>query len=60
VRSETGKVLGLFNTGFFQPEGQKVPIANFVFAGDKVVVLAVDRLWIVQIAEMVVNPQRFG
>jgi hypothetical protein len=53
-------VLGLFNTGFFQPEGQKVPIANFVFAGDKVVVLAVDRLWIVQIAEMVVNPQRFG
>ena len=49
VRNPRGKVLGVFNaeTLLDQPYGTK--IANFALAGDKLIVLAADRIFVVKL-----------
>ena len=32
---------------------EKVPIANFALEGDKLVILAIDRIWIVELGQNV-------
>lgn len=65
VRSKEGKVLGVFSAKFFLKGGGEgegvgaVKIANFALAGDRLVVLAVERLWIVKLGEAVVGRERF-
>lgn len=58
VRSPSGKVIGVFNaeTLLASPD---VPIANFALAGDTLVVLAVQRLWTLKLAQMVVSRERY-
>lgn len=54
VRNSAGRTIGVFNKLFF---GREVSFGNLVLAGDVLVVLAVDRVWTVQLAQQVVTPQ---
>ncbi|KAL2825102.1 hypothetical protein BJY01DRAFT_256343 [Aspergillus pseudoustus] len=60
VRSPAGQVLGLFNKqvilGSTQPQ---IELTNFALAGDTLVVLAVDRVFKVRLAEVVIDAGRF-
>ncbi|KAF2101133.1 hypothetical protein NA57DRAFT_35982 [Rhizodiscina lignyota] len=64
----TGKVLGLFNAADIILENTEnpvnvrdvAPLANFALAGDKLVILAFNRIFGVDLAETVVNPVRYG
>ncbi len=58
VRSAEGQVLGVFNTEFFS--NSDVEIANFALAGDKLIFLALNRIWAVQLSETVVSATRGG
>ena len=51
VRGPSGKELGVFNSE--KLNDQDIPIANFALAGDKLVVLAYDRIWVVQLGQNV-------
>ena len=53
VRTPTGKVLGLFNSEAFSVN-QTQHVANFALAGDTLVILDVQRLWTVKLAQTVV------
>lgn len=59
VRNEDGRVLGVFNQEYFVGSNRTVNLAQFALAGDKLVVLAVERIWIVQLAHPVVAMDRF-
>lgn len=54
VRNPKGQELGVFNGEWLN--NQKIPIANFALAGDKLVVLAYDRIWVVQLGQNVTTP----
>lgn len=54
VRSPTGKVLGVFNAEALQ-DRKGSPLANFAIAGDKLVILAVDRVYILQLGQNVTS-----
>ena len=54
VRSPTGKVLGVFNAEALQ-DRKGSPLANFAIAGDKLVILAVDRLYVLQLGQNVTS-----
>lgn len=54
VRSPTGKVLGVFNAEALQ-DGKGIALANFAIAGDKLVILAVDRLYVLQLGQNVTS-----
>ena len=54
VRSPTGKVLGVFNAEALQ-DFSGVPIANFALAGDKLVILAIDRVYVLQLGQNVTS-----
>ena len=60
VRNSVGKVIGLFNKevilGSRNPE---VEMANFALAGDTLVLLAVDKVYTVKLAETVMSADRF-
>lgn len=56
VRSPTGKVLGVFNAEALQDRKGK-PLANFAIAGDKLVILAVDRLYVLQLGQNVTSAE---
>jgi hypothetical protein len=54
VRSPEGRVLGVFNVEFFNPDHPlALPLANFALAGDEVVVLGTNYLWTVKLAQVV-------
>ena len=54
VRSPTGKVLGVFNAEALQDTKGRA-IANFALAGDKLVILAGDRVWVLQLGQNVTS-----
>jgi len=57
VRRADGKVLGSFNSQAYlvNQTTEATPLANFALAGDILVVLAVDRLYRVKLAQKVVG-----
>lgn len=60
VRNSVGKVIGLFNKEVIL--GTQTPVAemaNFALAGDSLVLLALDKIVTIKLAEMVVSPDRF-
>lgn len=65
VRNAEGRVLGLFNAEALLIEGGMgdgtygIPITNFALAGDTLVILAVQRIWTVKLAETLIDPSRF-
>ncbi|KIW78547.1 hypothetical protein Z517_08385 [Fonsecaea pedrosoi CBS 271.37] len=59
VRNARGKVIGVFGANALQ-DGTRPPIANFALAGDKLVVLAVDRAYVVTLGQTVVTPGRYS
>ena len=61
VRNAAGKTLGIFNTGFFvDPTSPTSSVAQFALAGDVLVVLSINRIYTVQLAEIVVSPDRYS
>ena len=57
VRNAQGKELGVFNAeALVKPFSYKNPISNFALAGDKLVILAIDRVYVVQLAQNVTTP----
>ncbi|MDI1493085.1 MAG: hypothetical protein OHK93_004871 [Ramalina farinacea] len=58
VRSPQGKVLGVFNAEALEIGSRLPPIANFAIAGDKLVVLALDRLYVIQLGQNVTSAGR--
>ena len=59
VRNSQGKELGVFNAeSLVKPFSYKNPISNFALAGDKLVILAIDRIYVVQLAQNVTTPAR--
>lgn len=59
VRNNMGKVIGLFNAETLLVPGGQIPIANFALAGSTLVIEANERLWTVELAEVVVDGGRF-
>lgn len=60
VRNSRGKVLGVFNSEIFLENYQnEPPIANFALADDTLVVLAMQRVWTLKLAQTVVSPDRY-
>ena len=55
VRNSQGKVLGLFNSEAISSNGG-THIANFALAGDTLVLLDMQRLWTLKLAQTVVSP----
>ena len=60
VRNPAGKTIGVFNGPYYlsnkdNEAGDPIPIANFALAGDTLVILAVDRIWTVKLAKMIVE-----
>lgn len=49
VRSAAGKVLGVFNAESLVVGKDLPPMANFAIAGDKLVILALNRLYVPQL-----------
>ncbi|CAM6119590.1 unnamed protein product [Calypogeia fissa] len=58
VRNPRGKVIGVFNAETLLAS-QDVPMANFALAGDTLVVLALQRLWTMKLAQTVISPDRY-
>lgn len=58
VRNSRGKVIGVFNAEIL--DDSVTPMANFVLAGDKLVILGVNRVYVLQLAQTVVNPARYN
>lgn len=58
VRSPAGKVLGVFNVQYFNPDHPVGPaMANFAIANDEVIVLGTNYLWRVKLAQNVLSVQ---
>lgn len=57
VRSEGGKVLGVFNNGAITGNASFV-MENFALAGDTLVILDMERIWTVKLAQTVMTPER--
>ncbi|KAK5122308.1 hypothetical protein LTR85_004219 [Meristemomyces frigidus] len=58
VRSSSGKVLGFINAMALLDASEVLAgysLQNFALAGDKVVVLALDKIWVVQLATHIVK-----
>ena len=55
VRRPDGKVLGVFNSEALLVGNGLPPMANFALAGDKLVVLALDRVYVVQLGQNVTS-----
>lgn len=60
VRNSFGKVIGVFNKEvILGSPTPKVEMANFAIAGDTLVLLAVDKVYTVKLAEEVISPSRY-
>jgi gluconolactonase len=59
VRNARGKVIGLFNAETLLAPGSQTPIANFALAGRTLVVEANERLWRVELGEVIIDGGRF-
>lgn len=59
VRNPAGKVIGVFNSQYFQADKKaEAPfIANFALANDTLVFLSTSRLWTVKLGKTVVSSQ---
>lgn len=55
VRRPDGKVLGVFNAEALVVGNALPPIANFALAGDKLVILALDRVYVLQLGQNVTS-----
>ena len=55
VRRPDGKVLGVFNSEALVVGGGLPPMANFALAGDKLVILALDRVYVLQLGQNVTS-----
>lgn len=53
VRSAEGKVIGVFNAYYFTRDPVSTAIVQFELAGDTLVILGMDKLWTVKLAEVV-------
>jgi gluconolactonase len=51
VRSPRGKVLGVFNADALQ-DGTTPPLTNFALAGDKLIIQAVNKLYVVKLGQV--------
>jgi gluconolactonase len=58
VRNAQGKVLGLFNSEATVAK-PGTHLQNFALAGDTLVLLDIQRLWTLKLAQTVVDPRRF-
>jgi gluconolactonase len=58
VRSALGKVLGVFNSQAYSTNAATI-VANFALAGDQLIILDVERLWSVKLAQTLVSPERY-
>lgn len=47
----------MFNAEALQDE-RGAPLANFAIAGDRLVVLAVDRIWVLRLGQVVTTEER--
>ena len=56
VRSPSGKVLGVFNS-FAYSVNATTHVANFALAGNQLVILDVQRIWRVELAQTVISPR---
>jgi gluconolactonase len=57
VRNSRGKVIGVFNAETL--DDSEAPMANFALAGNKLIILGVTRMYVLQLAQTVVNPTRY-
>ena len=55
MRDPNGKVLGVFNAEALVVGKGLPPMANFAIAGDKLVVLALERVYVVQLGQNVTS-----
>jgi gluconolactonase len=59
VRSSTGKVLGMFNSlaiqGIPTVDSDSAPLANFALAGDRLIILAYDKIFQVGLSHSIVS-----
>ncbi|KAK5079359.1 hypothetical protein LTR64_002218 [Lithohypha guttulata] len=53
VRAPTGRVLGVFNAYYFTRDPVKTAIVQFELAGDVLVILGQNKIWIVKLQEVV-------
>lgn len=62
VRNSAGTILGVFNKEVLLEGGAdaEYDIANICLAGDKLVIFALQRLWLVQLTESVISPDRYS
>ena len=51
MRRPDGKVLGVFNSEALLVGNGLPPMANFALAGDKLVILALDRVYVLQLGQ---------
>lgn len=54
VRNAVGKAIGIFNAQYFTSDPVNFAIVQFALAGDKLVILGMDKLWVIGLAERVV------
>lgn len=60
VRNEAGKVLGVFtNEYFLGTDAPPLKLAQLALAGDKLVILALDKIFVVPLSETVMSATRF-
>ncbi|KAL2823030.1 hypothetical protein BJX63DRAFT_426851 [Aspergillus granulosus] len=59
VRNSRGKVLGVFNAEAFL-DVEIALIANFALAGNELIILAVDSIFIIELGQNVTTPGRFS
>ena len=55
VRSPSGKVLGVFNAEALEVGKNLPPMANFAIAGDRLVILALNRLYVLHLGQNVTS-----
>jgi gluconolactonase len=62
IRNPAGKVIGIVNAEALLSPDRKpvVPLANFALAGDKLIILALTRLYVVQLAQTITTPGAFA
>lgn len=60
VRNKYGKVLGVINATPLLVPGSSYVIENFALAGDTLVILAAERLWILKLAKQIVAPDNLS
>jgi gluconolactonase len=59
IRNSQGKIIGLFNAETLLMPGSSSPIENFALAQNTLIIEANERLWRVELAEVVVDRGRF-